>query len=57
MKPHFDKFGHILEKPLMDITLDNRTAMQIGDWNTFKHYIGIDMYKLGEVADMEYVED
>jgi len=54
---YFDKFGHILEKPLMDITLDNGTAMQIGDWSDFKDYIGTDMYKFGEVADMEYVED
>ena len=50
---YFDKFGHILEKPRMDITLDNRTAMQIGDWNTFKHYIGTDVYRFREVADME----
>lgn len=54
---YFDKFGHILEKPLMDITLDNRTAMQIGDWSDFKDYIGSDMSKFGEVADMEYVVD
>jgi tetratricopeptide (TPR) repeat protein len=54
---YFDKFGHELEKPLMDITLDNETAMQIGDWSDFKDYIGTDMYKFGEVADMEYVED
>ena len=53
---YFDKFGHILEKPLMDITLDNRTAMQIGDWNTFKHYIGTDISKFGLVADVEAVK-
>ena len=41
----------------MDITLDNRTAMQIGDWSDFKDYIGSDMSKFGEVADMEYVVD
>ena len=48
---YYDKFGHVIEAPLMWITLDSETAKQVGDWSAFKQYIGTDLSKLGKVAD------
>jgi hypothetical protein len=50
---HFDKFGHILERPLMIASLNNATATQIGDWNAFKQYIGVDFSKFQQVIDID----
>lgn len=49
---YFDKFGHTQERPIINANLDNATAMQIGDWDAFKQYIGTDMNKFTQVIDL-----
>ena len=52
---YFDKFGHIKERPFMIASLDNATAMQIGDWATFKQYVGTDVSKFEQVIDLKMI--
>ena len=52
---YFDKFGHIQERPFMTASLDNATAMQIGDWATFKQYVGTDVSKFEQVIDLKKI--
>ena len=51
---HFDKFGHVEERPFLTMRLDNTTAMQIGEWwKLFKEYIGTDIDKFEQVIDVK----
>jgi predicted negative regulator of RcsB-dependent stress response len=52
---YFDKFGHIQERQFMTASLDNATAMQIGDWATFKQYVGTDVSKFEQVIDLKVI--
>lgn len=52
---YFDKFGHIKERPFMIASLDNATAMQIGDWAAFKQYVGMDVSKFEQVIDLKMI--
>lgn len=52
---YFDKFGHIMERPFMTASLDNATAKQIGDWATFKQYVGTDVSKFEQVIDLKVI--
>jgi tetratricopeptide (TPR) repeat protein len=52
---YFDKFGHIQERPFMIASLDNATATQIGDWATFKQYVGTDVSKFEQVIDLKVI--
>jgi len=52
---YFDKFGHIKERPFMIASLDNATATQIGDWATFKQYVGTDVSKFEQVIDLKVI--
>ena len=45
-----DKFGHKKEIPLLLTSMDNATALQIGDFNNFKQYVGTDINKLWDVT-------
>ena len=51
----FDKFGHIQERTFMTASLDNATATQIGDWATFKQYVGADVSKFEQVIDLKVI--
>lgn len=50
---YLDKFGHILESPFITMRLNNATAARIGDWKSFKKYIGMDMSRFEEVIDIK----
>lgn len=45
-----DKFGHKKEIPQFLTCMDNTTALQIGDFNNFRHYVGMDKNKLWDVT-------
>ena len=49
---YYDKFGHTEEKPVMMARLDNETAKEIGDWTTFKKYIGEDWDRFEQVVEV-----
>lgn len=50
---YLDKFGHTLESPSITMRLNNATAAKIGDWKSFKKYIGTDMSRFEEVIDIK----
>jgi tetratricopeptide (TPR) repeat protein len=50
---YLDKFGHTLESPSITMRLNNATAAKIGDWKSFKKYIGTDMSRFEQVIDIK----
>lgn len=50
---YLDKFGHTLESPSITMRLNNATAAKIGDWKSFKKYIGTDMSRFEEAIDIK----
>lgn len=51
---YYDRFGHTEERSVMSARLDNVTATEIGDWPTFKKYVGTDMDRFKQAVDVTY---
>lgn len=50
---YYDRFGHTEERPVMKARLDNVTSTEIGDWSTFKKYVGKDMDRFKQAIDVK----
>ena len=51
-RTYYDRFGNTEETRSMSARLDNLTAKEIGDWTTFKKYVGTDMDRFRQVVDV-----
>lgn len=53
---YLDRFGHKNEIAVWKACMDNATAKNIGNWEDFKQYVGMDMDKLSSVASVEELD-
>jgi hypothetical protein len=51
-RTYYDRFGNTEETRSMSARLDNVTAKEIGDWTTFKKYVGTDMDRFRQAVDV-----